>query len=120
MRDWDWDWEDYLRLSIYQSKPSDHRNYMRCSHGPRHPSQAFQSRTLHNLPTAKSTLSASVSEIHRLLALTMRVHEERPHAGTPIAPSVDTLESLVEADRNIGVLQVAPAIHVELLDDVHV
>jgi hypothetical protein len=48
------------------------------------------------------------------------VKKQVPHAGTPVAPGCDALEGIVESHSNVGVLEVAPAIHVELANSVHV
>lgn len=52
--------------------------------------------------------------------IVMGVEEQVPHAGTPVAPGCHALEGIVEGNSNVGVLQIAPAIHVELSDRIHV
>jgi hypothetical protein len=48
------------------------------------------------------------------------VEEKVPHARAPLVPGGHTLESIVESNGNVGVLQVSPTVHVELADGVHV
>lgn len=50
----------------------------------------------------------------------VRVEQQVPHAGAPLVPGGDALEGVVEGHRHVAVLQVAPAVHVELAHDVHV
>ena len=66
-----------------------------------------------------------VVEAHRNLVyakdlVVVGVQEQIPHAGAPVAPGGHALEGVVEGDSNVGVFQVAPAVHVELANSVHV
>lgn len=49
----------------------------------------------------------------------MGVEQQVPHATAPVIPGSNTGERIVEGDSNITVLEVAPAIHVELANSVH-
>lgn len=63
------------------------------------------------------------AHLHRVVVedfIVMCVEQQVPHARTPVAPVCDTLERIVEGDGNVGVLEITPAIHVELFHGVHV
>lgn len=48
------------------------------------------------------------------------IEKQVPHARAPVAPGCNTLEGIVEGDSNVGVLEVTPAVHVELANSVHI
>lgn len=49
----------------------------------------------------------------------MGIEHQVPHATTPIVPRGNASKSIVEGDGDIAVLEVAPAVHVELANSVH-
>lgn len=58
--------------------------------------------------------------VHAEDLVVVSIQEQIPHAGAPVAPGCHAFEGVVEGDSNVRVLQVAPAVHVELANSVHV
>jgi hypothetical protein len=55
----------------------------------------------------------------RRLKDTHSIEHQVPHATAPIIPGVDSGKGVVESDNEVGVSEVAPAVHVELANLVH-
>jgi hypothetical protein len=50
----------------------------------------------------------------------VRVEEQVPHTRAPAVPGSYALEGIVEGDGHIVIPEVAPAVHVELADSIHI
>lgn len=48
------------------------------------------------------------------------VEQQVPHARAPLVPGSHALKGVVEGNSDVGVLEVSPAVHVELANGVHV
>ena len=71
----------------------------------------------HFVVLRKKVLIAVLGE--KMVKTYVSIEHQVPHAAAPVVPGSNTSESVVKCDSDITILEVAPAIHVELANSVH-